>query len=181
LGVTSASNVASYNREDFGTSFSSPIVANIVGQILEKRIDISTFLVKALLISASKQITNPIFGRFSDDIQGFGKIDKLFAVNSLEWRVCYLMQGEFTSKNKDEFHRYAFLFPQDVDSIEVSVAIGKFRTVLDQERNEYIRLHFIRPGVKPKSILKKGAKIGSRKCNCTYKERISILQGSRGR
>ena len=126
-------------------------------------------------------MSNSIYGCFSEGIQGFGKIDKSLVVYSQEWRVCYLMQGKFDNRNPDEYHRYYFLFPQDADRLEISVACGKLHTVSDQEQNDYVRLFFIRPGVKLKTPLKKGSRIVSRKCSYTYKEKITIERGSIGR
>jgi len=117
---------------------------------------------------------------FSDNLQGFGKVDKTRAVNSQDWRVCYLLQGEFGSNNPDDYHRYSFLFPEQADQLEVTVVCGKLRIGYAQEIEDYIHLYFKRPGVKLKTRLKKGFRIGRRKCSCTYKEKVSIERGSRG-
>jgi subtilisin family serine protease len=181
LGVYSASNIDDQQIEQFGTSFSSPIVANIVAQTIERRLGLSLFLVKALLISSCVPLSNvSCGGRFSEMLQGFGKVNPALAVYSQDWRVCYLMQGEFDNRNPDDFHRYYFLFPDEADQLEVTVACGKMRSY-DQESSEYVHLRFARPGVKSQTPLKKGFVVGTRKCNCTYKERIRIERGSIGR
>lgn len=181
LGVISASNVGSQQLEDFGTSFSSPVVANIVAQILERYLGLSVFLVKALLVSSCQPMTNSNYRCFPATIQGFGKVDRLLAVSSQEWRVCYLMQGDFDKRNLDEYHRYSFLFPEEADQLEIAVSCGKLHTVYGDEHDDFVRLYFNRPGVKPKTPLKKGVMVGSRKCSGTYKQNVTIERGSRGR
>ncbi len=182
LGVFSASHQDDQQSENFGTSFSSPIVANIVSQIIGQRLGLSLFLIKALLISSCTMMPNlSLGGSFSEMVQGFGKVNRTLAVYSQDWRVCYLMQGEFDSRSPDDYHRYYFLFPDEADQLEVTVVCGKMRSETSHESNEYVRLAFTRPGVKPKTRLKKGLIVGARKCSCTYKEKISIERGSIGR
>lgn len=181
LGILSVSHIDNQKSENFGTSFSSPIVANVAAQIVQKRVDFSTFLVKALLISSCNQMVDPNTGScFSETLQGFGRIDKIRAISSQDWRTCYLMQGEFNKTNTNEYHRYLFLFPEEADKIEVTIVCGKPKTGYDQENDDYIHLYFKRPGVKSKTRLKKGLRIGKRKCSVTYKEKVSIERGSRG-
>jgi len=181
LGVLSTSHVDDGYVEQFGTSFSSPIVASIVASIIVKRLDFSVFLIKALLISSCDQMLN-ISDRslFSETLQGFGKVDKTRAINSQDWRVCYLMQGEFDSNNPDDFHRYQILFPEQADQLEVTVICGKLRTGYAQEMEDYVQLSFKRPGVKLKTGLKRGFRIGPRKCSCSYRERVRVERGSKG-
>lgn len=181
LGIFSASHIDDKHIEQFGTSFSSPIVASIAASIIQKRVDFSVFLVKALLISSCDQMFN-VSARspFSETLQGFGKLDKTRAVSSQDWRACYLMQGEFKSNNPDDFHRYLFLFPDQADQLDVTVVCGKLRTGYGQEMDDYVHLYFKRPGVKLKTRLKRGFRIGPRKCTCTYRERVRIERGSKG-
>jgi hypothetical protein len=181
LGIVSTSHIDDQNIEQFGTSFSSPIVANIVASVIQKRVDFSVFLIKALLISSCDQMFN-VSDRslFRETLQGFGKVDKIRVVNSQDWRACYLMQGEFDSSKPDEFHRYLFLFPEQADQLEVTVVCGKLRTRYSQEIDDYVHLYFKRPGVKLKTRLKRGFRIGPRKCSCTYRERVRIERGSKG-
>jgi len=126
-------------------------------------------------------MVNSSYNSFSEKIQGFGKIDRTLAINSQEWRVCYLMQREFGKQNRDEYPRYCFLFPENADQLEIGVSCGKLNTVYSEEHNDFVRLHFTKPGIKPKTPLKKGTRIGRRKCCGTYKEIIKIDRGSRGR
>lgn len=181
LGILSTSHIDDGNIEQFGTSFSSPIVASITASIVQKRVDLSVFLVKALLISSCDQMLNVSDSSlFSETLQGFGKVDKTRAVNSQDWRACYLMQAEFDSNNPYDFHRYQFLFPEQADQLEVTVVCGKLRTGYSQEMDDYVHLYFKRPGVKLKTRLKRGFRIGPRKCSCTYRERVRIERGSKG-
>jgi hypothetical protein len=181
LGICSTSHIDDQQVEKVGTSFSSPIVANIAASIVQRRMDLSTFLVKALLISSCDQMNDPRRNCvFPEILQGFGKVNKLRAVYSQDWRVCYLMQGDFDSKNPDVYHRYLFLFPKQANFLDMTAVCGKLRTGHSQEMNEYIRLSFKRPGLRDATSLKKGARIGSRKCNCTYRERLPIERGSVG-
>lgn len=92
----------------------------------------------------------------------------------------YLMQGEFDSYNPDVFHRYLFLFPKEADRLDITAVCGKSQTGHSQDISEYINLFFKRPGVRNVTSLKKGERIGSRKCHCTYRERIPIERGSVG-
>jgi len=181
LGVFSAANNSNSHTEQFGTSFSSPTVANVAASILQKRLDFSPFLIKALVISSCESMVNQNnSSTFEENIQGFGKVNKIYAVNSQDYRVCYLMQGEFDKANKDEYHRYRFLFPDKADEIEVTMVCGKLHTGHKQESKDWVHLFFKRPGVKFKSRLKKGFQTGNRYCNCTYKEKVRIYRGSRG-
>jgi hypothetical protein len=181
LGILSTSHINDGRIEQFGTSFSSPIVASIVASIFAKRLDFSIFLIKALLISSCDQMLN-ISDRsfFSETLQGFGKVDKTRAINSQDWRVCYLMQGEFDSNNPDDFHQYRILFPEQADQLDVTVVCGKLRTEYAQEMEDYVRLFFKRPGVKLKTGLKRGFRIGPRRCTCSYRERVRVERGSKG-
>lgn len=181
LGICSTSHVDDQQVEKIGTSFSSPIVANIAASIIQRRMDLSAFLVKAVLISSCDQMNNPKSNSaFSEMFQGFGKVNKARAVYSQDWRACYLMQGDFDSKNPDVYHRYLFLFPKQANYLDITAVCGKQRTGHNQEMDEYIRLSFKRPGLRDVTSLKKGARIGSRKCNCTYRERLPIERGSVG-
>jgi len=181
LGILSTSHLDDQCVEKVGTSFSSPIVANIVAECLQRRIDLSAFLAKALIISSCDRLSNPHSNSaFSEKIQGFGRVNKISATDSQDWRACYLMQGEFSSNDANAYHRYLFLFPQQADFLDVTIVCGKLLTCHSQETNEYIRLFFKRPGVRTATPLKKGLRIGSRKCYCTYRETISVKRGSVG-
>jgi len=126
LGILTTSNVANRQIEKFGTSMSSPIVANTVSILTQRRFGLSAFLTKAVLISSCTQMVNATDGCiFSNSLQGFGKMNREYAVNSLDWRVCYLLQGEFDTTNQDVIHRYRFLFPDLADTIEVTVVKEK--------------------------------------------------------
>lgn len=180
LGIITTSNMGSGRTEQFGTSFSSPIVSNIASSIIQRRLGLSAFLIKAILISSCSQMLDRDSQQaFSSAIQGFGKVEREYAVNSLDWRVCYLMQGEFDSISPDVFHRYHFLFPDAGDHIEVTVVTGKLKSGLALDSDEYIKLYYKRPGVKFATSLKMGTRIGSRK-DCCYKEIVHIERGSRG-
>jgi hypothetical protein len=181
LGILSTSNVDSGYIESVGTSLSSPIVANIVAENLQRRIDLSAFLVKALIISSCDLLNNPhTNGTFSEKIQGFGRVNRLRATDSQDWRACYLLQGEFSSTSPNLYHRYLFLFPQEANLLDVTAVCGKLLTCHNQETSEYIRLFFKRPGLRSATPLKRGVRIGSRKCHCTYRESIKIERGSIG-
>ena len=181
LGVLTTSNIASERIEKVGTSFSCPIVSNIAASVVQTRIDMSTFLAKALIISSCNQMKDPQSNDiFSESVQGFGKVDKPTAVNSQDWRVCYLLQGQFDSTKPDAYHRYLFLFPQEADFLDITTVCGKLITCNSQENQEYIRMFFKRPGLRSGSSLKKGERIGERKCICSYREKISIKRGSVG-
>lgn len=180
LGVVTTSNQANGQIEEFGTSFSSPIVANTVASIVQKRFGLSCFLIKALLISASRQMPDINRGcNFSTAIQGFGRIERDYAINTLDWRVCYLLQGEFDSNNPEVFHRYRFLFPDAADQINISVVFGKERYEQSTENDEYLRLRYKRPGPKLSTPLKRGFRVGSNK-GCCFKDEVHIQRGSRG-
>lgn len=181
LGIISASHVNDQHIEQFGTSFSSPIVASIAASIIQRRVDFSTFLVKALLISSCEQVTSMGGGSaFPATLQGFGKVNKTRAVFSQDWRVCYLFHGEFDSGNSDEFHQYRFLFPDQADQLEVTAVCGKLVTGHSQEIDDYLHLFFNRPGVKLRTRLRRGVRVGARKCSCTYREKVRIERGSKG-
>lgn len=180
LGIITASNMGSGRSEQFGTSFSSPIVSNIASSIIQRRLGLSAFLIKAILISSCSQMLDSNSQHaFSSAIQGFGKVEKEYAINSLDWRVCYLMQGEFDSISPDVFHRYHFLFPDAADHVEVTVVVGKLKSGLTLDSDEYVRLYYKRPGVKFATPLKTGIRIGDRK-DSSYKEIVHIERGSRG-
>jgi hypothetical protein len=147
---------------------------------MEKRLDLLAPLVKALLISSSSPLVDSNDRPYPWMLQGFGKVDKTRALNSQDWRVCYLLQGEFDSANPSVFHRYSFLFPEEADSLDISMVCGKLKTCHSAEMNEYIQLFFKRPGVRSKASLKRGVRIGSRKCYCTCRERWYIQRGSVG-
>jgi hypothetical protein len=181
LGIISASNTGNQQVEGWGTSFSSPIVANAAAQIIEQRVDFSPFLVKALLISSCRSMSNTNHGgKFSQLIQGFGKLDKIFAIYSLEWRVCFLLQGEFDSNSPNMVHHYTFFFPDQADRLEITSVCGKQRTGHSQENNEYILLKFKRPGVPTKTPMKRGILVGAKKCCCANKKTIKIERANRG-
>jgi hypothetical protein len=181
LGILSTSHIGDQCAEKIGTSLSSPIVANIAAESIRRRIDLSAFLVKALVISSCDRLSNPNSNSvFSEKIQGFGKVNKINATDSQDWRACYLMQGEFSSNNADTYHRYLFLFPQEANFLDITMVCGKLLTGHSQETNEYIRLFFKRPGLRAATPLKKGLRTGPRKCHCTYRETIRIERGSIG-
>lgn len=179
LGIVSTSHIDSQLAEWCGTSFSSPIVANIAASIVRKHVNISAFLVKALILSSSDLMHDPNTDHsFSECLQGFGKVDKIKAVYSQSWRVCYLLQGEFRKNMPNIYHRYSFLFPEQADILNITVVCGK--KTYDPEVNDYIHLRLNRPGVKWTTQLKKGIRTGDRRCISTYREIIPIQRGSRG-
>jgi len=181
LGIFTSSNVASMQVERIGTSFSSPIVANIASSIMQKRFGLSAFLVKALLVSACTQMPdNKNSCNFSTAFQGFGKIEREYAINSLDWRVCYLLQGEFSNASPDVYHRYRFLFPDLADQISLTVAFGRSPSRFIGSADQYLRLRYKRAGVSGFSTsLNENGAIGTKK-TCCYKKLVDIKRGGKG-
>lgn len=141
LGIIGASNIGSQTREDIGTSFSSPGVANIIAQILKNYPGSNPFLVKAILISSSNQLT--LFPDFSNSnlVQGFGVPVEMIAVHSVYRRTCYLLQGAFEYSKPVYFHRYYFYFPRNANRLTITIVLGR-----PSDSTSFMKYRIIRGG-----------------------------------
>lgn len=180
LGVYSTSNKDNEESESVGTSLCSPAVASLAASLVSKYPDISPFLVKALILSSCEYLWNRENGIPDHSIQGFGKPNKTRALFSQNWRACYLLEGEFESKDTNKYHRYRLLFPDEADEFDVILVVGKLHTMFEGEKADYIRLKFARPGVKFGTPLMPQISMGESRCFCTYKARKIIRRGSKG-
>ncbi len=180
LGVCSTSNKDNEESESVGTSLCSPAVASLAASIVSKYPDISPFLVKALILSSCEYLWNRANGVPDHSIQGFGKPNKTRALYSQNWRACYLLEGEFESKDANKYHRYRLLFPDEADEFDVTLVVGKLHTMFEEEKADYVRLKFARPGVKFGIPLMPQISLGESRCFCTYKARKIIRRGSKG-
>lgn len=180
LGVRSTSNVNSEESESTGTSFCSPVIANLASSIVSKYPGISACMVKALILSSCEYLKNRTNDIPDHSIQGFGKPNRVRALNSQNWRACYLLEGEFEIKDANKYHRYRLLFPDEADEVDVTLVCGKLRTMFEGEKADYVRLKFVRPGVKFGTPLMPQISVGESKCFCTYKARKIIRRGSKG-
>ena len=180
LGLCSTSNNDNEEAESVGTSFCSPVVASLAASIVSKYPSISPFLVKALILSSCEYLRNRTRGVPDHSIQGFGKPNRTRALYSQNWRTCYLLEGEFETKDANKYHRYRLLFPDEADEFDVTLVCGKLHTMFEGEKADYIRLKFARPGVKFRTPLMPQISLGESKCFCTYKARKIIRRGSKG-
>jgi len=180
LGVYSTSNNDSEESESVGTSLCSPVVASLAASIVAKYPGISPFLVKALILSSCDYLRNGTRGVPDHSIQGFGKPNRTRALYSQNWRACYLLEGEFETKDASKYHRYRLLFPDGADEFDVTLVVGKLHTMFEGEKADYIRLKFARPGVKFGTPLMPQISLGESKCFCTYKAWKMIRRGSKG-
>lgn len=180
LGVRSTSNIDSEEYEDIGTSFCSPVIANLAASIISKYPGISAFLVKALILSSCEFLRNRRSEVPDPSIQGFGKPNRMSALYSQNWRVCYLLEDEFGTDDAEKYHRYHLLFPDEADELEVTLVCGKLHTMFEGEKSDYIRLKYTRPGVKFRTPLKSQISLGNSKCFCAHQARTMIRRGSKG-
>ena len=180
LGLQTASNVDSQLKEAVGTSFSSPAVAHLAACILSCYPSISAPLLKALILNSCN--TDKPEKDALDFIKGFGKPEKDMALHSKRWRVSYLLEGQFRSDDQNIRHRYRFLFPDNADLIQVTLVCHKLHTTFQGEKFDYVRLKFIRPGIK----LSVGSgwipetERGRKRCFATYKASQKIKRGNKG-
>ncbi len=180
LGVCSTSNDDNKESEGVGTSFCSPVVASLAASIVSKYPGISPFLVKSLILSSCEYLRNRTGGVLDHSIQGFGKPNRARALYSQNWRACFLLEGEFETKDANKCHRYRLLFPDEADEFDVTLVCGKLHTMFEGEKTDYIRLKFARPGVKFGTPLMPQISLGEAKCFGTYKARKIIRRGSKG-
>ena len=118
-GIITTSKIDSNLVESVGTSLSSPLVASILAQLVQKFPGRWPCFYKALLINASAQL--PDVSRFPCTMQGFGVPDKPAALNSEYWRASLCAQASFDLRDLKKYHRYKFFFPDAADRIRVSV------------------------------------------------------------
>ncbi len=96
------------------------------------------------------------------------------ATKSTMWRVCYLIQGSFDGGDPNEFHRYAFLFPDNADRVTVTLSVGK-----PPQSNGRFRYRLIKSGTKITNAQPARA-IGQLPVYSTYKATYDVRRGGKG-
>ncbi len=175
VGVKSASNNDPFQlSEGVGTSFSSPAVATIAGNILQQYTFASPYLVKSLILS-STNLLNSTGQSFEYNVQGFGIPDLQIATQSTRWRVCYLVQDSFNGTDPNAVHQYKFLFPVNADKVTITFVVGK-------PPNSKGSFHYklVKSGNKPNSNVKPNYKISNSDITTTYKAVYDVKRGGNG-
>lgn len=176
VGIKSASSNDPFQlSEGVGTSFSSPAVATIAGNILQQYGYASPYLVKSLILSSSSLLTSTSGNSFENNIQGFGIPDFQIATQSNRWRVCYLIQGIFDGKDPNEIHKYRFLFPNNADKVTITFVAGK---PPNSEGN--FRYKIVKSGNMITSNAKPDHEIGKYPIETTYKTIFNVKRGGKG-
>jgi len=179
FGINTTSNEDRF-IERYGTSFSSPIVANYISRLWTQLQIYNPALLQALLLSSSRMLINQKGNVWDKKLQGFGKPVLEDALYSNKYEVCYLLEGEFSSGYSTHLDEYEFYFPPKANRIEISMVCQKSETVYDTENHDYIK--FIvqeRPGPGVPYI-PFDTILGNRKCYHTYKGFRDIKKGSKG-
>jgi len=93
-----------------------------------------------------------------------------------------MLQGEFGSNDQNTRHRYKFFFPDNADFVQITLVCHKLHTWFEGEKSDYVRLKFIRPGVKLStgSGWKPQMEKGGKRCYITYKAHQRIARGNKG-
>jgi len=176
VGIRSASfNDPVKLSEGVGTSFSSPAVATIAGNIVSHYQTSSPYLVKALILSSSSLLKNATGNSFGWNIQGFGVPDYISAVLSSRWRVCYLLQGVFDGSDPLATHSYKFLFPANADKVTVTFVCGK-----PPNSGGCFRYKLIKSGSKPSSNLIPTSRSAELPIHTTGQAVYDIKRGGKG-
>lgn len=181
VGVESTGSSGDALSENAGTSFSSPAVASLAGRILDRYPDANPFLVKALIISSSEQLTDVGSRKFDFMIQGYGVPSPDIAINSNTSRASYLMQGGFLGYNRSEYHRSEFFVPDNAQRLQIVFATGR-----PAKSDGYFNFRLYPPGPLESTVPRPSDadRIGPRemrwKISATYREVIPILRARRG-
>lgn len=176
VGVKSASfNDLFQLSEGAGTSFSSPAVATIVGNILQEYDYASPYLVKSLLLSSTNLLTSTNGEPFKHNIQGFGAPDLQIATQSTRWRVCYLIQETFDGTDPNEIHRYKFLFPNNADKVTLTFVVGR-----PPNSEGSFRYKLVKSGNKITSKVRPNYVISKTPIQTTHKAFYDVKRGGKG-
>ena len=160
--------------EQSGTSLSTPAVATIAGNIIQRYGFASPYRVKSLILSSADLLRTTHGKPFPSNVQGFGVPDMYAATKSTMWRVCYLIQGSFDGGDPNEFHRYGFLFPDNADRVTVTLSVGK-----PPQSNGRFRYRLIKSGTKITNAQPARA-IGQLPVYSTYKATYDVRRGGKG-
>lgn len=178
-GVSTTSHIGSGYIERHGSSFSSPIVANMFARLYSRlKID-SPALLKALLLSSCTRLCDQQGDHFDVELQGFGKPNFEHALSSNYHRVSYLLEGQFSSRFPRLFDRYDIWFPVGADEVEVTLVCDKSETMYENEEQDYITIDVVRragTGGRTEFV----SLAGNQNCCNTYKGRFEVSRGSRG-
>jgi len=176
VGIMSASHDNPLRlSEGVGTSFSSPAVASIAGNILSDYNYASPQLVKALILSSSSLLKDSTGNSFLYNVQGFGVPDSITAIQSTRWRVCYLLQGKFDGSEKRSIHQYKFLFPSNADKVTITFVAAK-----PPKSEGYFRFKVVKSGSKTSSNLKATYRMGEYPIRTTGKAVYDVKRGGKG-
>lgn len=178
LGLRSLSNNGNF-IERHGTSFSAPIVANMIAQLMSKLGITNPALLKAILLNSTSFLRDGNY-YFDSNMQGFGKPNLEYALFSNIWRCCYLMEGECNISRRNILDRYEIWFPEKADMLEVTLVCEKSETIYRNRVNDYVqfRIHH-RPGTSSRTYLE--SILGNVKCFNTFKGEYFVERGSRGK
>lgn len=170
-------------EEEGGTSFSSPAVATLLANILDRYPYASSFLAKAILISSCFRLRDSNNEEFSELVQGYGCPHYHNAISSMLWRVSYLLQGSFDGSNLMLSHWYNFLFPQYADRIKLTFVCGK-----PAKSKGYFTYRIFKSGVRSSSNVRPEGSYGairrhshgSFKVYSTFQAIFDIKRGGKG-
>jgi len=178
-GISTTSHNGHGFVERQGTSFSAPLVSNIVARLYSQLRIQSPELLKALILNSCEKLSNEHGFLYDVDIQGFGKPHFDFALNSNIHRVNYLLEGRFSSRYPHLCDRYEIWFPVGANEIETTMVCSKSSTVYEGEEKDNISFNVTRrAGTGGRTYF--NTIEGNRYCCNTYKGNFSVERGSRG-
>lgn len=179
FGISTTSNDDDF-IEQFGSSFSSPIVANFLSRLWAQLNFSNPALLYAILLSSCDQLTNNLGSVYDKKLQGYGKPNLEKALYSNKYEVCYLLEGEFSSRHHMHLDEYEFYFPPKANRLEITLVCHKSETLYETENRDYVELLIEeRPGPgDPYTYI--NTIMGNKKCYHTYKGYRDIKKGSKG-
>lgn len=154
VGIRSTGSNGDETPERAGTSFASPAIASLATRVLEKYPNASPYLVKALILSSTKRLEGKLapdkfISPYSALIQGYGQPDEYLTLSSNDWRVSYILQGEFSGSDPLEIHNYEFKVADDAEKVKITFVAGR-----PAWSDGYFRIRVIKSGPKERTVSK---------------------------
>ena len=176
VGIKSASfDGPTQLSEGVGTSFSSPAIAAIAGNLLAKYNFATPNLIKSLILSSTYVLKSNQREVFGSNIQGFGIPELQTSIQSARWRVCYMLQGTFNGSDPLAIHSYRFLFPNNADRVTMTFVCGK-----PPGSQGSFKYKLVKSGNKTSSNTRPSCKLGSYPIGSTYKAVYDVKRGGKG-
>lgn len=178
-GILSTSNDDNKIEEDVGTSFSCPMVASIAASLADKFKDHSICFYKALILSSCEQLRDASSRTFDLALQGFGVPSRLYALYSNFWRATLYSESAFDLKNRNQLHRYRFLFPDIANRVRITLCYDVEPLLGSGELPYTLLVRPHKPGTSFETAIRPNIEIPQGESNAKQYE-YSVQRGGKG-